>query len=41
MDFLLRYSPTPEINDIFEGTQQISLLIVARRILDYNSRTLN
>jgi hypothetical protein len=30
-----------KINDIFKGTQQISLLIVARRILDYNSCTLN
>jgi hypothetical protein len=38
---LLWYSPTPKINDIFEGAQQISLLIVARRIPDYNSRTLN
>jgi len=30
-----------KINDIFEGTQQINLLIVARRILDYSSRELN
>lgn len=30
-----------KINDIFEGTQQINLLIVARRILDYSSRDLN
>lgn len=30
-----------KINDIFEGTQQINLLIVARRILDYTSRELN
>jgi acyl-CoA dehydrogenase len=30
-----------KINDIFEGTQQINLLIVARRILDYSSKELN
>ncbi len=30
-----------KINDIFEGTQQINMLIVARRILDYSSRELN
>ncbi len=30
-----------KINDIFEGTQQINLMIVARRILDYSSRELN
>jgi acyl-CoA dehydrogenase len=30
-----------KINDIFEGTGQINLLIVARRILDYSSRELN
>jgi acyl-CoA dehydrogenase len=30
-----------KINDIFEGTQQINLLIIARRILDYNSKELN
>lgn len=30
-----------KINDIFEGTQQINLLIVARRILGYSSRELN
>jgi len=30
-----------KINDIFEGTQQINLMIVARRILDYTSRELN
>ncbi len=29
-----------KINDIFEGTQQINLLIVARRILDYTSKEL-
>ncbi len=29
------------INDIYEGTGQINLLIVARRILDYSSRELN
>ncbi|HEY2106012.1 MAG TPA: acyl-CoA dehydrogenase family protein [Candidatus Binataceae bacterium] len=30
-----------KINDIFEGTQQINLLIIARRILDYGSKELN
>ncbi|MFN8626286.1 MAG: acyl-CoA dehydrogenase family protein [Candidatus Binatia bacterium] len=30
-----------KINDIFEGTQQINLLIVARRILGYSSQELN
>lgn len=30
-----------KINDIFEGTQQINLLIIARRILGYSSRELN
>jgi acyl-CoA dehydrogenase len=30
-----------KINDIFEGTQQINLLIIARRILGYNSKELN
>ena len=29
-----------KINDIFEGTQQINQLIVARRILDYSSSML-
>jgi acyl-CoA dehydrogenase len=29
-----------KINDIYEGTQQINLLIVARRILDYSSAML-
>jgi len=29
-----------KINDIYEGTQQINLLIVARRILDYPSSML-
>jgi acyl-CoA dehydrogenase len=29
-----------KINDIFEGTQQINMLIVARRILDYSSKEL-
>jgi acyl-CoA dehydrogenase len=29
------------INAIFEGTDQINTLIVARRILDYSSRELN
>ena len=30
-----------KINDIFEGTQQINLIIVARRILEYSSKELN
>ncbi len=30
-----------KINDIFEGTQQINLMIVARRILGYSSKQLN
>jgi acyl-CoA dehydrogenase len=29
-----------KINDIYEGTQQINQLIVARRILDYSSSLL-
>ena len=27
-----------KINDIFEGTQQINMIIVARRILEYRAR---
>jgi acyl-CoA dehydrogenase len=30
-----------KINDIFEGTQQINLLIIARRILGYSSKELS
>jgi acyl-CoA dehydrogenase len=30
-----------KINDIFEGTQQINLLIIARRILGYSSTELD
>ena len=30
-----------KINDIFEGTQQINLLIIARRVLDYGSAELD
>jgi acyl-CoA dehydrogenase len=30
-----------KINDIFEGTQQINLPIVALRILDYSSKELS
>ncbi len=30
-----------KINDIFEGTQQINMLIVARRILNYSSKELS
>ena len=30
-----------KINDIFEGTQQINMMIVSRRILNYSSKELN
>jgi acyl-CoA dehydrogenase len=30
-----------KINDMFEGTQQINMIIVARRILEYSSKELN
>jgi acyl-CoA dehydrogenase len=30
-----------KINDIFEGTQQINMIIIARRILGYSSKELN
>ena len=30
-----------KINDIFEGTQQINLMIIARRVLGYSSKELN
>jgi acyl-CoA dehydrogenase len=30
-----------KITDIYEGTQQINLLIVARRLLDYSSKALS
>lgn len=30
-----------KINDIFEGTQQINLMVIARRILGYSSKELN
>ena len=30
-----------KINDIFEGTQQINMMIIARRILGYSSKELN
>lgn len=40
--FLLeKWMRDAKINDIFEGTQQINLLIVARRILGYSSKELN
>lgn len=40
-DLLLeKWMRDAKINDIFEGTQQINLLIVARRILDYTSKEL-
>jgi len=41
-NFLLeKWMRDAKINDIFEGTQQINMLIVARRILDYSSRDLS
>lgn len=40
--FLLeKWMRDAKINDIFEGTQQINLMIVARRILGYSSKELN
>ena len=30
-----------KITDIYEGTQQINQLIIARRILDYSSKALS
>ncbi|MGH7906131.1 MAG: acyl-CoA dehydrogenase family protein [Candidatus Binataceae bacterium] len=40
--FLLeKWMRDAKINDIFEGTQQINMLIVARRILGYTSKELN
>ncbi|HTY54531.1 MAG TPA: acyl-CoA dehydrogenase family protein [Candidatus Binataceae bacterium] len=39
--FLLeKWMRDAKINDIFEGTQQINLLIIARRILEYSSKEL-
>jgi len=40
--FLLeKWMRDAKINDIFEGTQQINMLIVARRILGYGNKELN
>jgi acyl-CoA dehydrogenase len=40
--FLLeKWMRDAKINDIFEGTQQINMLIIARRILGYGSKELN
>jgi acyl-CoA dehydrogenase len=40
--FLLeKWMRDAKINDIFEGTQQINLMIIARRILGYSSKELN
>jgi acyl-CoA dehydrogenase len=40
--FLLeKWMRDAKINDIFEGTQQINLLIIARRILGYSSKELS
>ena len=38
---LEKWARDSKILDIFEGTQQINLLLVARRILDYSSKELN
>ena len=40
-ELLEKWMRDAKINDIFEGTQQINLLIIARRILDYSSKQLN
>jgi len=38
---LEKFMRDAKINDIFEGTQQINMLIVARRILGYSSKELS
>jgi acyl-CoA dehydrogenase len=40
-ELLEKWMRDAKINDIFEGTQQINLLIIARRILDYSGKELN
>ena len=40
-ELLEKWMRDAKINDIFEGTQQINLMIIARRILGYSSRELN
>ncbi|MBV8451991.1 MAG: acyl-CoA dehydrogenase family protein [Deltaproteobacteria bacterium] len=40
-DLVEKWMRDAKINDIFEGTQQINLMIIARRILDYSSKELN
>jgi acyl-CoA dehydrogenase len=40
-ELLEKWMRDAKINDIFEGTQQINLLIIARRLLDYSSKELN
>jgi acyl-CoA dehydrogenase len=41
-DLLLeKWMRDAKINDIFEGTQQVNLMIIARRILGYSSKELN
>ncbi|MBV8056769.1 MAG: acyl-CoA dehydrogenase family protein [Deltaproteobacteria bacterium] len=40
-DLVEKWMRDAKINDIFEGTQQINLMIIARRILEYSSRELN
>jgi len=53
LNFVLNHNPTArkylvekwmrdaKINDIFEGTQQINMIIIARRVLGYSSKELN
>ena len=40
-NLLEKWMRDAKINDIFEGTQQINLMIVARSILGYSSKELN
>jgi len=41
-DLLLeKWMRDAKINDIFEGTQQINMMIIARRILGYSSKELS
>jgi acyl-CoA dehydrogenase len=41
-DYLLeKWMRDNKVNDIYEGTQQIQMIVVARRILDYGRDMLN
>ena len=40
-ELLEKWMRDAKINDIFEGSQQINLMIIARRILGYSSKDLN